>query len=165
MPAESQDMDYKELGYWGSFFLVLGIIPIAGTVLSIVGFVMVTIAYKRAARELGREEIWKYYLYYLILIFLAIPLIALMVLFMENSEVLFGILVAIAAVAILGANYYKKSLYALSEATGEGDFRTAGNLYFWGAILTVVLVGAIIMYIGNIFLFMGFRSLRRSESS
>jgi uncharacterized membrane protein len=56
--------------------------------------------------------------------------------------------------------FYRRAFYALSEKSGEGNFRTAGWLMILGGALTIVIVGGIIFIIGWIIAAMGFSAMK-----
>jgi uncharacterized membrane protein len=61
---------------------------------------------------------------------------------------------------ILAAQRLKKTFDTLAEKSGEQSFRTAGTLLWWGAILTIVFVGLILIFIAWIFATMAFFSMK-----
>ncbi|MGB9855868.1 MAG: DUF996 domain-containing protein [Caldisericum exile] len=67
--------------------------------------------------------------------------------------ILYGILVA-------RSYYLKKSYEEISKETQVGYFRTAGNLMFIGSILSIILVGLLVYFIGYIFEVVAFFSLK-----
>lgn len=66
--------------------------------------------------------------------------------------ILYGILVA-------RSYYLKKSYEEIAKETGVEHFKTAGNLMFFGSILSIVLVGFLIYFIGFVFEVVAFFSL------
>jgi len=57
--------------------------------------------------------------------------------------------------------FYKRAFYKLADLSGEGNFRQAGFLVLLGAVLTIVVVGALVFFIGWIFAALGFFSIRQ----
>ena len=57
--------------------------------------------------------------------------------------------------------FYKRAFYKLADLSGEGNFRQAGFLMLLGAVLTIVVVGALVFFIGWIFAALGFFSIRQ----
>ncbi|MDR0372687.1 MAG: DUF996 domain-containing protein [Nitrososphaerota archaeon] len=62
--------------------------------------------------------------------------------------------------ALLMASRLKKALYALADRSGERLFRTAGTWLWFGAILTIVVIGAFLIWIAYIILATAFFSLK-----
>jgi len=52
---------------------------------------------------------------------------------------------------IVSSIYLRKSYTAISEKTNVDAFKTAGLLYFIGALTVIIIVGFIIMFIARIF--------------
>ncbi|MGQ1891242.1 DUF996 domain-containing protein [Thermophagus sp. OGC60D27] len=66
----------------------------------------------------------------------------------ENSATIIGGLVVLAGV-IIGYYFFWKALKLLAEKTGVKYFKTAGLLYFIGAIgIVLFFIGAVVMFIG-----------------
>jgi uncharacterized membrane protein len=61
---------------------------------------------------------------------------------------------------LLAARAFKKAFYALSERSGEHLFHTAGTLVWIGAILSIIFVGAILIFIAYIIAAVGFFTLK-----
>ncbi|MEZ0248900.1 MAG: DUF996 domain-containing protein [Thermoproteus sp.] len=68
----------------------------------------------------------------------------------------FGLVAFIVAVVLgwifylMSARRYRNVMSAMAKRSGENLFETAGTLYFWGAVLTIILVGVILLLIANI---------------
>jgi uncharacterized membrane protein len=67
--------------------------------------------------------------------------------------------------ALVQGIFYRPAFYALAEKSGESNFRTAGLLMLIGGVLTIILVGGLIFFIGWIFAAMGFFSMRAKDVS
>jgi uncharacterized membrane protein len=65
--------------------------------------------------------------------------------------------------AIISAVLYMRAFNKLAEKSGIDNFRTAGLLYLLGQVLAIVLVGALLVWIGWIFAAMGFNSIKPKE--
>lgn len=50
---------------------------------------------------------------------------------------------------LLAAMRLRKTFVALAQKSGEPSFATAGNLLWWGAILTIISVGLILIFIAG----------------
>jgi len=70
-----------------------------------------------------------------------------------------GLIIVSAILLIIGVYFFKKSLDDTGNTFNISYFKTAGLLYFIGAILTFILIGAFIILIANIFLIIAFFSL------
>ncbi|MEL9990062.1 MAG: DUF996 domain-containing protein [Thermoproteus sp.] len=68
----------------------------------------------------------------------------------------FSLIVFIVAVVLgwilylMSARRYRNVMSAMAKRSGESLFETAGTLYYWGAVLTIILVGLILMLIADI---------------
>jgi len=58
------------------------------------------------------------------------------------------------------ANYIRKALNALADSSGEQQFRTAANLIWYGAILSIIIVGFFLIWVAFIILAIAFFSLK-----
>jgi uncharacterized membrane protein len=77
---------------------------------------------------------------------------------LDNLMTLLGGLFA--ALIILTAWLYRKSLNSLSVKSGVGMFGTAGLLLLIGAVLTIIIVGFVLIWIALILLAVAFFSIR-----
>lgn len=77
---------------------------------------------------------------------------------------IFGLIVFLAG-AIIGSFFLFQSLKELAEKSGVKIFRTAGLLYFIGAILTIILVGALVMFVGWIIHIVAYFSIKPDPAS
>lgn len=67
-------------------------------------------------------------------------------LIIESGLAIFGAIILLAA-AIIGYYFIFQSLKELAAKTGVNFFRTAGMLYFIGAIASIILVGGIVVIV------------------
>ncbi len=65
---------------------------------------------------------------------------------------------------VIQSVFYRWAFNALAEASGEGNFRQAGLFMLLGAVLTIIIVGALIFFIGWIFAFLGFSHMKQQPS-
>jgi uncharacterized membrane protein len=79
---------------------------------------------------------------------------------MEFLVILVVAAVILFAFLVLSAIFYRKSLNKLSEKTGVGLFGTTGMLILIGAILTIIAVGALILWVALILLTVAFFSIK-----
>ena len=68
--------------------------------------------------------------------------------------------VVLFALLVIAAIFYRKSLNTLAEKTGVGLFGTTGMLILIGAILTIIAVGALILWVALILLTVAFFSIK-----
>jgi len=73
---------------------------------------------------------------------------------------IFGIGIVGFAIAIITATFYKSAFQKLAEKSGVISFNSAGSLYLTGTVLTIILVGAIIVWIAWVEALSGFYSLK-----
>ncbi len=140
---------------------------------SIVGLVLVIIAVYMVSKETNRSDIFNNYIIYFVLAIVAIGVFFVGVLStilamgigragfftpgMGGGADLLKIIGAILVwlviawiVLIIGTYFLMKSYSGIAEALNHGTFRLAGKLYFFGAILLVILIGAILIIAGVI---------------
>ena len=160
--------DAKVLGSIGS---ILEIIPL----LSIVGYIMVLISVKFISDEVKDGSIFNDMIIAVvagivgvaaggfILIFTGI-----LGIFTAGLSVLFGVLgvLAIIWVALIVSSVFVQRAYNdIATKLNVTTFRTAGTLYFIGAILTIVIVGFIILFIAYIVQIVAFFSIHEGAPS
>ncbi len=161
--------DAKLMGGIGSILALLSFIPKAGWIISLVGFILVIIAIKKITDATNRDDVFNDYLKGAIInivgsiiISLAGGGLAIMAIMRRHGGVAIGVIVAFViawVVMIVGTYFMKKGLVGLSEVTGEKNFATAGNLFFWGAVLLIIAIGGIVSLVGYIFQIIAFFSL------
>jgi len=161
--------DAKLMGGIGSILALLSFIPKAGWIISLVGFILVIIAIKKISDATNRDDVFNDYLKGAIINIVGSIIIAFvggafvtMAIMRRHGGVAIGVIVALVIawiVMIVGTYFMKKGLVGLSEATGEKNFATAGNLFFWGAVLLIIAVGGIVSLVGYIFQIIAFFSL------
>ncbi len=158
--------DAKILGGVGSILLL-----IPGV--NIVGYILILVASKYVSDELGDKSIFDDMLYAVIagivgvaaaafiiysgLIFGAFTLSASAV-----AGLVVGLLVAWLAL-IVSSIFIRRAYRKMGERLSIGSFRTAGTLYFVGAILVVIFVGFIVLFIAAIFQIIAFFSINDSR--
>jgi len=69
------------------------------------------------------------------------------------------------AALIASAWFLKKGYERIAVRTGTKTFRTVGRLYFYGALLIIVLIGAILAFMAAILQIKAFFSLPESLPS
>lgn len=167
----------KILGGIGAILSILAILPVIGWLLSLAGIVLVFIAVKKIADVVERTQIFRDFIKAFICDIIALP-ISFLVLMptllrslrlldkgittgvgrMLSGGAIFAILVFVGL--LIGYGYFiRKSFTAITEETGEGNFRTAGNITFISSILMIILVGFIGFIVATIFEIIAFFSL------
>lgn len=162
----------KSLSGVGAILVAIGsFVP----VLAIVGIVLVLIGLKGLAEVYGEKAIFQNALYGLIFEVVAAAafcfvLIGALLGGLATLNLIaflagFGLALIVAFIfSILAAYFYKKSFDLLSSKSGERLFGTAGLLMLIGAVLTIVLVGALIMLVAWILAAVAFFSLKPSAA-
>jgi uncharacterized membrane protein len=176
----------KTLAGEGSILLLLSLIPYAGWILGIIGIVLLLRGMKELSNYYQDETIYqnsltgvKYYIIALVAVGVAIGAMVIGVGSATNFKFngtftltpAFGAgLVAFFAGLIIGFIFYmlatsqlRKTFNTLAEKSGEKSFITAGSLLRWGAILTIVLVGLILIFIAWIFATIGFFTMKSRQ--
>ncbi len=179
----------KIFGGIGALLVLIGsFIPTIGPVLSIVGLVLIFIAVKYISDEAKDHLVFKNFLIHFICNIVAIIAVVAIILGtigaiggfsffseLEDEEItdfesfwdyfepfIGGVVVAFVVgwiLLVIGAFYLRKSYNSIADYTHVSLFKTTGTLYFIGAILLIVLVGALILFIGKILEIASFFSL------
>jgi len=158
--------DAKTLGGVGS---ILFLIP----VLNIVGYILVLIATKYVSDELGDKSIFDNMLYAVItgiigaaaggfIIITGAAFSAVTFTASAIAGVIVGLAIAWIAL-ILSAVFIRRAFNAMASRLNVGTFRTAGLLYFIGAILVIALgLGFIILFVAAIIQIIAFFGIPES---
>ena len=64
---------------------------------------------------------------------------------------------------ILAASHLRRTFNTLAQKSGEASFTTAGNLLWWGSILSIILVGLVLILIAWIFATIGFFTMKPQQ--
>lgn len=179
-------MSLKEARTYGGIGAILsllgGLVPRIGSLIIVTGLVMILFAVKEISAAVKREDIFKSYLVAFILHLGAFLVLIIAVLFGIGVAVLRGmplramdetfwavrhvigsILVGAFlawVLFVLGSYYLKKSYESIAAESGVGVFRTAGSLYFIGAILTIAFgLGVLVLLVGKILEVVAYLSL------
>jgi len=158
----------RTLGGVGSILALLAIVPLAGPILSIIGFVLVLIAVKYISDAVGDPSIFKNYLIAVILSIVGMAVISLsgfaaypaLIPSMAGrperllnvfSLSVIGALIAVWILSIISAIFIRRSFNSIASAVGVKMFSTAALLYLIGAILMIAFgIGGIISFIALI---------------
>jgi uncharacterized membrane protein/ribosomal protein L40E len=158
--------DAKTLGGIGS---ILQIIPF----LSIVGYILTLIAVKYVSDEVQDSSIFSNMLYAVITGIIGVAVGASVFFFGALASVttggigaiggFIGFLVIAWIALIISALFVRRAFEGMANKLGVGTFRTAGLLYFIGALLTIVLVGFILLFVAYILQVVAFFSINDSR--
>jgi len=158
----------RTFGGIGSILMILTIVPFAGPILGIIGFVLVLIAVKYISDIVGDPSIFKNYLIAVILSIVGVAVIsfagfaaylALIPSMAGGPERLLnifslsviGVLVAVWILLIISAVFIRRSFNSIASALNVKMFSTAALLYLIGAILTIAFgIGGIISFVAII---------------
>lgn len=173
----------KTLGGIGSILILLGIVPIAGVVLFIVGLIMVLMAVKYISETVEDKTIFNNMLIAVILAIVGIiaglgVLIAgrLFPFFREFREPYYPwmfteprmypffttLIIALVIVWVFyigSAIFLRKTYTAVAAKLNISMFDTVALLYLIGAVLAIVLVGFIVIYVAEILQTVAFFSI------
>jgi len=145
--------DAKTLGGIGSILILIPVV-------SIVGYILVLIATKYVSDELGDKTIFDNMLYAAITGIIGAVAIAFIFItgailstitftFSAIAGVIVGLAIAWIAL-IISSIFIRRAYDTMAAKLNIGTFRTAGLIYFVGAILTIVFVGLLILFVGII---------------
>jgi uncharacterized membrane protein len=158
--------DAKMLGGIGS---ILQIIPF----LSIVGYILTLIAVKFVSDEVQDSSIFTNMLYAVITGIIGVALGATVFFFGALSSFYTAGLssiggaigfLAIAWIAlVISSLFIRRAFNGMADKLGVGTFRTAGLLYFIGAILTIILVGFLLLFVAFILQVVAFFSINEAR--
>jgi uncharacterized membrane protein len=176
----------KTLAGEGAILLLLSIVPYAGWILGIIGVVLLLRGMKELSNYYQDEEIYKDSLrgvkfYIIALLAAGVAVAALMIGIGTATSFTFtpdfaptagfgiglaaflGGLVVAFAFYLLATSHLRRTFDTLAKNSGEASFTTAGTLLRWGAILTIVLVGLILIFIAWIFATIGFFTMKSKQ--
>jgi uncharacterized membrane protein len=157
----------------GSILLILGIVPWAGSVLSIIGVILLLMAIKGFSNNYQDPAMYSNaltgFIYYIIAAIafavsfgiLAVGIVSIFLIGLGLLGFFAGLVVAF-IFYIMAAKRLRMTLNTLAQKTGEHSFETAGTLLWWGAILTIIFIGGILIFIAWIFVAIGFFSMKTS---
>lgn len=173
----------RTLAAEGAILILLGLVPYVGWILGIIGVVLFLKGMKELSNYYQDESLyrnsWTGVKFYIVALLAAGVAIAALVIgiatatgftFADNfvPTVGFGVgLIAFLAgivVAfvfyVLATSHLRRVFDTLAEKTGESSFTTAGILLWWGAILTIIVVGLLLILIAWIFATIGLFSMK-----
>lgn len=178
----------KTLGGVGAILTLLGIVPYAGTVLEIVGWIMVLIAIKYVSEVVQDKSIFNNALIATVVTIVGAAVGGIIIgvnifRFLGTTSgiptsfnsttisssgmvgLITGVIAGLSVLWILGiiASYFLyASFKTVATKVNVGMFRTGSLIYFIGSILTIILVGFILTFVGQILFIVAFFSLPES---
>lgn len=179
----------KTLGQIGSILVLLSIIPVLGSVVAIIGFILILIAVKYISDSLKDSSIFSNILIAIILAIIGVAVGGIVVLGsifrfigLRNLAMgtassshpahvfgLFGgIIVGLAIVWIMfivAAFFQRKSYEVIATRLNVGTFRTAALLYLVGAALVIVLVGFLLLFVAEILFVVAWFSIKEVDAT
>jgi uncharacterized membrane protein len=183
--------DAKTLGGIGSILVLLTIVPAAGPILGIVGFVLVLIAVKYISDAVADSQIFQNMLISVIFSIGAVAVGAVTVVgtvlrvmgmgtYVGSSFELSknipvgdwmglaaGVLAGLAvvwALLIVSAVFLRRSYGTVATKLNDNKFSTAGLLYLIGAATAIIGVGFILIFVAQIYLAVAFFSIPEKVS-
>jgi uncharacterized membrane protein len=161
--SDSNFESNKNLAGIGSLLLIFPFVDIVGIILLYIGMKGLSDHYKEPS--IYQEALWG--LIYGIIASVAIAAGAILAGVVGFFAFGFGaVLTVFAAIVvvfifyILAAMHFRKAFSTLALKSGENNFNTAGTLLWWGAILTIIFVGLILIFIAWIFATIAFFSIK-----
>ncbi|MDI6851646.1 MAG: DUF996 domain-containing protein [bacterium] len=179
-----EKIELKNIKYYGGIGVVLtllGGLRRIGPLFRIAGIVLILIALSEFAQKFREDKIFRQYLIGVIVNIVGMGFALIMAIITGAwsivktliwgnyrgyydifSEISFAVVffaLLIYAITILSTHFYRDSLKRIADKTGIKNFSIAGDLLFYGAIGTVLILGLFAMYIGWIILAVAFFSL------
>lgn len=169
--------DAKLYGGIGSILSSFGgFVPLIGSLLSIAGFILEILAVNKISHATNDKDIFKNYVFALVV---GIVGVAVAIFFGIIASVLFGVsqgferalthglllerellipfvgtillvFVILWITLIIAMNFIKKSFESIATKLNVSMFETVAKLYWIGALTTILLIGLLILFIGNI---------------
>jgi uncharacterized membrane protein len=171
----------KNIGGVGAILTILSVVPSVGPLLSIVGLVLVLLALKWISEIVQNPAIFRNALIAVVVAIVGVAIGAVVggvgvfsVLTgvgaggpngMDFARLFTTIIIALVVVwlfAVVSAVFFRRSLNLTGDHLNVKMFRTAGLLVLIGAVLTIVIVGAVISLVANILLAVAFFQIRAS---
>lgn len=153
----------KLLGGLGSLFIVLCVIPYIGALLSLVGMILLIIAVTNYSKEVGKSELSSNFIKGIVISFIGTTLgiiITTAGLGLAGARIYagghgiigwltigFGFLISY-GFSVVGYNFLKSAFSEIALLTGNNLFDWTGKLLFWGALLSIILIGGIVNWAG-----------------
>jgi uncharacterized membrane protein len=152
----------KTLGGIGAILLLIPGI-------SIIGYILILFAAKYISDDLGDESIFNNMLYAVITGIIGVAVGAgvlytgaIFSIFTRGASTILGViggLLVIWIFLIISSIFIRRAFNTMATRLNVNAFKTAGTLYFFGAILTIILVGFILLLVAYIFQIVAFFSI------
>lgn len=165
--------EIKIIGGIGAIFCALSPLPNFGFLFFISGYILLLIAFKKLSDKLKDYRIWNYLLAALILDILAtFGVFSIFSLYFFHKLIFAPVLIPFTfpfiipcifitwVLAGIAGYLFFKGAKIISEKTNEKLFKISGFLMLLGGLLIIILVGALIDWIGFILLATSFFSLK-----
>lgn len=140
--------------------------------ISIVGYVLILVAAKYVSDDLGDKTVFDNMIYAVITAIIGVAVVAFLLftglifgVFTLGVGTIFGVIGALIAVwvfLVISSLFIRRAYGTMATSLNVDSFRTAGTLYFVGALLSIVLVGFIILFVAYIFQIIAFFSIREA---
>jgi len=169
------DSNTKTFGGLGSLFIVLSVIPYVGGILGLIGFILLAVAIKKFADSQGRPELFSNFVKGIVIYIAGIVVgmifgVGSLLAVAQHqgagalTYALMGIgLIVMYAATIAGTYFMKQTFSEMALITANNLFDWGGKLLFWGAILTIIVVGAIVSWVGWIILTVAFFTTQEEQ--
>lgn len=174
----------KILGEVGSILVLLSFLPVAGSAVAIIGFILTLIAVKYISDFLNDSSIFSNILIAIILAIVGVAVGGIVILgsifrfiglgnlamlrtantvptdmFGFVAGIILG-LVLVWIMFIVAAYFQRKSYEVVATRLNVGTFRTAAMLYLIGAALVIILVGFVLLFVAQILFVVAFFSIK-----
>lgn len=158
----------KTMALIGAILLIIS--PVTYGVVGIIGVILLLMGIKGFSSYYQDPEMYtnalRGIIYYIIaLIALAVALVGIgfmitIFLFLPGVVLFIAGLVGAFVFYVLAAKRLRITFNTLAQKTGEHSFETAGMLLWYGALLTIIFVGVVLIFVAWIFVAIGFFSMK-----
>ncbi|WP_243674980.1 DUF996 domain-containing protein [Vulcanisaeta distributa] len=165
----SKQEEVRSAGTLGFIGGILTFIPYA----DVVGFILVLIALHQLSKAYNNNEIWRNAIVAVIIsivgaviaIFSFIGVIAFLSSINAGTYASVGTIIAwvlgLYAIAVISGYFWRNAYAALASSSNVSEFASASRWYWWGSLLTIVIVGAILLIVADIYAILGYYRLSR----
>jgi uncharacterized membrane protein len=154
-----------------SVFIVTILVAI---VLGLAGLLMILVTFNKLSRAYNNPAMYRHALYGSILgivgivpvflaaflIFLFLPTIDYSSVHLQSLMEIVGIIAGAYVVNIFAYKFLSSAYRELARLSGIDDFNDAAKWYWYGGLLSIVIIGFVLMAIGCIYAMLGFSRLR-----
>ncbi|MGC9182480.1 DUF996 domain-containing protein [Caldisphaera sp.] len=169
----------SNLGLVGSIVIILGLIlnflsSFVGIALSLIGYILILVSLYELSQAYKNNLIFDNAIKGLIAaivgsILLAIIAVTFIVAIFTSGfspttlslglPLVIIILILAYAILIIYGYYIKESYFQLSKSSGIKRFESVGKLYWYGTLLAIIVIGIIVIIIGDIYAILAFHEL------